>query len=86
MAQIKPIKYPNLGIATQIEIKVLDFPTDAKTCNTYWRLLREDGTDLGIQGNYNLTEQEFADWGSNMDFVIECVVKSLPDLELIKIS
>ena len=63
MIQIEPVTFPlNQGTATQMTVLVLNFPTDAVTCTTYYELLTEDGVMLS-NGNYDLTEEQFAAWG-----------------------
>jgi len=63
MIQIEPVVFPlNQGTATQMTVLVLNFPTDAVTCTTYYELLTEDGIVLS-NGNYTLTDIQFAAWG-----------------------
>lgn len=63
MTQIEPVVFPlNQGTATQMTVLILNFPTDAVTCTTYYELLTEDGIVLS-NGNYTLTDVEFALWG-----------------------
>ena len=74
---IEPIVYPlNEGTATRMTVLVLNFATDATTATTYWQLLTEDGKQLS-QGNYTLSEEEFANWGENNNFVNECVANAI---------
>jgi hypothetical protein len=74
---IEPIVYPlNEGTATRMTVLVLNFATDATTATTYWQLLTEDGKQLA-QGNYTLSEEEFANWGENNNFVNECVANAI---------
>jgi len=77
MAKIQPITYPlNQGTATQMTVLVLNFPTNAVTCTTYYELLTEDNKMLS-NGNYNLTEEQFADWGEDNTWVNQCVAESI---------
>jgi hypothetical protein len=63
MIQIEPITFPlNKGIATQMSVLILNFPTNAVTCTTYYELLTEDNKML-FNGNYTLTDIQFALWG-----------------------
>ena len=64
------------GTATRMTVKVLDFETTDVTTMTYWRLLTEEGLQLQ-QGNYTLTEEEFANWGENNNFVNKCVANAI---------
>jgi hypothetical protein len=74
---IKPIPYPlNEGTATRLSVLVLNFPTDATTCTTYWQLLTEDGKVLS-QDNYTLTEKEFQAWGVDNSVVNEYVAEAI---------
>lgn len=78
--KIKPLKYPNLGTATQIKVTILNFTTEDITCNTYYELLDEEGNRIAC-GNYSLSQEEFNEWGSDNKYIVECVVKGLPDVE-----
>ena len=74
---IQPIVYPlNEGTATQMTVFVLNFETTATTCTTYWQLLTEDGKQLS-QGNYTLTEEQFAEWGTDNSVVNEYVAEAI---------
>ena len=74
---IEPIVYPlNAGTATQLSVLVLNFATDATTCATYWQLLTDDNKQLA-QGNYTLTEEEFAAWGTDNNYVNEVVAAAI---------
>ena len=74
---IQPIVYPiNEGTATRLAVLVLNFETTATTCNTYWQLLTEDGKQLS-QGNYTLTPEEFAQWGTDNSVVNEYVAEAI---------
>jgi hypothetical protein len=74
---IEPVVYPlNEGTATRMTVLVLNFPTDATTCTTYWQLLTDEGKQLS-QGNYSLTEEQFAAWGQDNSYVNECVADAI---------
>jgi hypothetical protein len=74
---IEPIVYPlNAGTATQMSVLVLNFTTEATTCTTYWQLLTEDGLQLS-QGNYDLTPEQFASWGTDNNVVNEYVAAAI---------
>jgi hypothetical protein len=74
---IQPIVYPlNEGTATRLSVLVLNFETTATTCTTYWQLLTEEGIQLS-QGNYTLTEKEFASWGQDNSVVNEYVAEAI---------
>jgi hypothetical protein len=77
MAKIQPIVFPlNAGTATEMSVLVLNFPTDAVTCTTYYELLTEDGVMLS-NGNYTLTEEEYAAWGESNEWVEQCVANAI---------
>ncbi len=82
MAKIQPIVFPlNAGTATEMTVLILNFETSATTCTTYYEL-KSEGTEetpskVLSNGNYTLTEQEFAAWGTDNEWVTECVAKSI---------
>ena len=74
---IEPVVFPlNQGTATRMSVLVLNFPTDATTCTTYWQLLTEEGVQLS-QGNYTLTEEQFLTWGTDNSVVNEYVAEAI---------
>lgn len=74
---IQPVVFPlNEGTATRLSVLVLNFPTDATTATTYYQLLTEEGAQLR-QGNYTMTEEEFATWGTNNSVVNEYVANAI---------
>jgi hypothetical protein len=77
MAKIQPIKFPlNAGTATEMSVLILNFETNAVTCTTYYELKTDEGTVLS-NGNYTLTEDEFAVWGLDNEWVTECVANAI---------
>lgn len=76
MVQIQPINFPIKGTATQMNILVLNFATNDTTATTYWQLFTEDGTQVA-DGNYTMTEEQFAEWGQDNNFVNECVADAI---------
>jgi len=75
MAKIQPIVFPlNQGTATEMSVLILNFETSATTCTTYYELKTDEGTVLS-NGNYTLTEDEFAAWGEDNTWVENCVAK-----------
>jgi len=74
---IEPVVYPlNAGTATQMSVLVLNFTTEATTCTTYWQLLTEDGKVVA-DDNYTLTEEQFAAWGLDNNYVNEVVAAAI---------
>ena len=77
MAKIQPIKFPlNQGTATEMSVLILNFETNAVTCTTYYELKTDEGAVL-TNGNYTLTEEEFAAWGFDNEYVAECVASAI---------
>ena len=82
MAKIQPIKFPlNAGTATEMSVLILNFQTDATTCTTYYELkseaTEETPSKVLSNGNYTLTEEEFAAWGFDNEYVAECVASAI---------
>lgn len=88
MTQIQPIVFPILGTANELLVRVLSFETDAPTATTYYELVEvtettdPDGNVITsnkqiANGNYTLTEAEFAAWGEDNLYVVECVADHL---------
>ena len=77
MAKIQPITFPlNAGTATEITVLILNFETSATTCTTYYELKSDEVTVL-TNGNYTLTTSEFEAWGTDNEWVTECVAKAI---------
>jgi len=77
MAKIQPIVFPlNHGTATEMTVLILGFQTDATTCTTYYELKTDEGAVLS-NGNYTLTEEEFAAWGESNEWVEQCVANAI---------
>jgi hypothetical protein len=77
MAKIQPITFPlNAGTATEMSVLILNFETSATTCTTYYELKTEEGKMLS-NGNYNLTEEQFAAWGEDNAWVNQCVADAI---------
>jgi hypothetical protein len=80
MTQIEPIVFPTIGTATLLNVTVLNFETNATTCTTYYELWseNEDGTPAAklIDGNYTMTPEEFAAWGTDNFYVVEVVANA----------
>lgn len=62
MALIQPVNFPIVGTAVELKVLILNFSTSATTCTTYYQLLTAEGKQC-IDGNYTLTDEQFADWG-----------------------
>jgi len=74
---IEPVVFPlNQGTAVAMTVLVLNFETTATTCTTYWQLLTEESQQLS-QGNYTLTDEQFAAWGQDNNVVNEYVAEAI---------
>jgi len=74
---IQPVQFPlNQGTATFLTVLVEAFLTDATTASTYYRLLTDDGKILS-DGRYQMTEEQFAEWGRDNSLVNEYVAEYL---------
>ena len=74
---IEPIVYPlNEGTATILTVLVEAFMTNATTAITYYRLLTEEGKIL-MDGRYQMTEEQFAEWGRDNNVVNEYVAAAI---------
>jgi hypothetical protein len=75
--EIKPIVFPlNKGTATRLLTEIQQHATTATTCSTYWRLLTDEGTTVD-EGNYYLTEEQYAKWGKDNSIVDQYVAKHI---------
>ena len=82
MAKIQPVIFPlNAGTATEMTVLILNFETSATTCTTYYELKSEATEEVPSKvlsnGNYTLTEQEFAEWGTDNTWVETCVANAI---------
>jgi hypothetical protein len=77
MIQIQPLVFPlNQGTATQMILTFRNFTTTDPTCVVHYQILTEDKTVL-LTGDYELTEEQYAQWGSDNAFVEQCVAAYL---------
>jgi len=76
MVNIQPVVFPIVGTATKLSVIVLGFPTSAKDCGIYYALLTDENVKI-IEGNYQLTEQEFAAWGIDNSYIDDIVASHL---------
>lgn len=68
MPNIAPITFPIIGTANKLKVTVLSFDTEATSCNTYYELTDNSGKRV-IDGNYNLTSEEFSSWGEDNSYI-----------------
>jgi hypothetical protein len=76
MTNIQPIVFPLIGTGTKLNVLILNFETSAISCNTYYQILTEEGK-MCVDGNYQLTEQEFDNWGRDNSYIDEIIANNL---------
>jgi hypothetical protein len=77
MAKIQPVIFPlNAGTATEMSVLILQHTTDATTCRTYYELKTDEGKVLQ-KDNYDLTDEQFAEWGKDNNYVADCVANAI---------
>ena len=76
MVNIQPVVFPIVGTATKLSVIVLGFPTSAKNCGIYYALFTDDNVKI-FEGNYQLTEAEFAAWGFDNNYIDDIVANFL---------
>jgi len=82
MAKIQPITFPlNAGTATEMSVLILNFETSATTCTTYYELKSEATEEVPSKvlsnGNYTLTDMQFALWGFDNTLVDGYVAEAI---------
>lgn len=76
MVNIQPVVFPIVGTATKLAVIVLGFATSATNCGTYYALLTDENVKI-IEGNYQLTEAEFAAWGVDNNYIDDIIANFL---------
>lgn len=76
MVEIKEQNCGVLGIATQIEIRILPFATTDKSCGIYYRIADKDGRSMR-EGNTTINEEQFAEWDDDNAFIEDIVLSEL---------
>ncbi len=76
MTKIEPVIFPIIGTATKLSVLILNFLTSAATATTYYQLFTDDGVQC-LQGNYQLTDEEFAAWGQDNSYIDDIVANHL---------
>jgi hypothetical protein len=61
---IEPVVVPTLGTATQLYVQANSFTADATNCTLYYYLADANNMQL-IQGNLQMTDEQFANWGTD---------------------
>lgn len=76
MTKIQPVIFPIIGTATKLSVLILNFSTSALNATTYYQLFTDDGVQC-LQGNYQLTDEEFAAWGQDNSYIDDIVANHL---------
>lgn len=76
MAKINPVNFPIIGDATNLNVFVLNFPTYAKTCTLYYNLSTDTNVKC-LEGNYDLTAEEFDLWGYDNSYLDNLIATRL---------
>lgn len=76
MVNIEPIQIPIKGTATKMNVIILNFSTNATTATTFYDLLTDDNLSC-VSGNYQLSESEFSNWGTDNNYINEVVATHL---------
>lgn len=83
MAKIQPVVFPIKGTATELEVRVNGFPMDATTAEFHYKLTTSGDLatlkpkKLIAEGNLEMTESEFAQWGADNNYCIEWAANKL---------
>jgi len=76
MVDIQPVVFPIVGTATKLGIAISGFATDAKTCSVYYVLMTTEAKTI-IEDDFQLTEQQFANWGVDNSYIDQLVADKL---------
>lgn len=69
---IEPVTIPTSGVATQLYVQANSFAADALNCTLYYYLADEFNMQL-IQGNVQMTDEQFATWGTDNQVLYQIV-------------
>jgi len=61
---IEPVVVPTLGIATQLFVQANSFSASATNCTLFYYLSDDNGLQF-VQGNVQMTDEQFATWGTD---------------------
>lgn len=82
-----PVGFPSKQ-ANGISIRIMPFQTNALSCSTYYQLINEIEvvnsdeeiskiSEVLAEGNSNITEEQFALWGSDNTYIEDIVLTNL---------
>ena len=69
---IEPINIPTCGVASQLYVQANTFAADALNCTLHYYLADESGLIL-IQGDVQMTNEQFAEWGTDNAILYQIV-------------
>lgn len=69
---IEPVVIPTLGTATQLFVQANSFSASAVNCTLYYYLADDNGLQF-IQGNVQMTDEQFASWGTDNSVLYQIV-------------
>lgn len=69
---IEPVVVPTMGTATQLYVQANSFAASALNCTLYYYLADDNGMQL-IQGNLQMTDEQFATWGTDNEVLYTIV-------------
>jgi len=72
------VGYPSKE-ATDLSVDIITFNTEAKNCILYYQLKNvvEETETILAEGNLNLTEEEFAEWGQSNLYIEDLALTKL---------
>lgn len=77
MANIQSITFPFIGDAVKLIVRVNSFETQADTTSLGWTLQTADGV-VCLSGVYNMTVEEYNNWGQDNSYLDNLVAASIP--------
>lgn len=69
---IEPVVVPTLGTATQLFVQANSFSASAVNCTLYYYLADDNGLQF-VQGNVQMTDEQFATWGTDNSVLYQIV-------------
>lgn len=76
MVDINPVSFPIVGEATKLFVQVNSFSASDTRCMLYYILFTEDETKV-LDGNVNMSEEEFDAWGQDNSILYDLVASKL---------
>jgi hypothetical protein len=83
--KIVPIKTVFSGELAELKIKVNGFDIEEGGCTLTWIFFDKEGLEVK-SGNYELTEKEYTNWGSENNYLFTIFIKHFKDLHNITIK